>query len=62
MCTTYELTASDLLAKWFTFSAQKNDCELTLGILEDFSKVIVSHYTFYVAFNPLSEGNPALLF
>jgi len=40
MCVTYELTPGDLVAKWFTFSAQKNDCELTLDVLDDFNKSV----------------------
>lgn len=40
VCNAYELAVSELVAKWFTFSAQNNDCELTFDILEDFCKSV----------------------
>ena len=58
---TYELTPGDLVAKWFTFSAQKNDCDLTLDVLDDFNKVLAFTYCFIVlALSCVSLGPPAL--
>ena len=39
MCTTHELSAADLVAKWFTYSAVKNEVDLTLDVVDDFNKV-----------------------
>ena len=61
MCVTYELTPGDLVAKWFTFSAQKNDCELTLDVLDDFNKVLaLTYYLTILAFSCVSLGLSAL--
>eukprot|EP00795_Rhopilema_esculentum_P003065 gene3065-1350_t len=38
MCTSYNLSASDMLARWFTYVATKNDCDFTVDVLDDFCK------------------------
>eukprot|EP00794_Sanderia_malayensis_P020253 gene20253-22237_t len=38
MCTSFNLEPSELLAKWFTYSALHNDTDLTMGVIDDFGK------------------------
>ena len=51
ICTTHELTAADLVAKWFTYSATKNDVDLTLDVVDDFNKVFFFHHMFSLKIN-----------
>lgn len=46
ICTAHELSAADLVAKWFTYSATKNDVDLTLDVVDDFNKVFFYHQNF----------------
>eukprot|EP00112_Aurelia_sp_Birch-Aquarium-sp1_P011868 Seg2494.2 transcript_id=Seg2494.2/GoldUCD/mRNA.D3Y31 product="DNA polymerase alpha subunit B" protein_id=Seg2494.2/GoldUCD/D3Y31 len=43
ICTAHELSAADLVAKWFTYSATKNDVDLTLDVVDDFNKSVAKN-------------------
>ncbi len=55
MCTSFHLKPTELLAKWFTYSAGKNDTDLTMAIIDDFNKVFFDLAVFMVLSNLTSD-------